>query len=184
LTPARARRIADAAIVLSGLCWLASTTFMVLRNDYSGQNNFDVAYAGLTLVAAGLYLWIARSIVTRQPTNTVGWILLGIPVLATLSFADGAYATRALVLAPGSLPFGVAAAWIDRWDLIPASAAFILIFLLFPDGRLPSPRWRPALWLAVGGVTVAVVSFALTPGRLTGAMADLVRVQVVNPLGL
>ena len=184
MTPARARRIADAAIVLSGLCWLTSTTFMVLRNDYSGQNNFDVGYAGLTLVAAGLYLWIARSIVTRQPTNTVGWILVGIPVLATFAFADGAYATRALVLAPGSLPFGVAAAWIDRWDLIPALAAFILIFLLFPDGRLPSPRWRPALWLAVGGVTVAVVSFALTPGRLTGAMADLVRVHVVNPLGL
>jgi len=184
VTAARARRIADAAIVVSGLCWLTSTTFMVLRNDYSGQNNFDVAYAALTLVAAGLYLWIARSIVTRQPSNTVGWILLGIPVLATFAFADGAYATRALVLAPGSLPFGVAAAWVDRWDLIPALAAFVPIFLLFPDGRLPSRRWRPALWLAIGGVVVAVVSFAITPGRLTGAMADLVRVRVANPLGL
>jgi hypothetical protein len=62
--------------------------------------------------------------------------------------------------------------------------AFIPLFLLFPDGGIPSPRWRPALWLTIAGPAITVVSFALTPGRMTGAFAELTTVRVVNPFGV
>ena len=58
------------------------------------------------------------------------------------------------------------------------------IFLLFPNGRVPSRRWRPVLWLAIAAPVVTIISFALTPGRLTGAFSDLTTVQVMNPLGV
>lgn len=45
-----------------------------------------------------------------------------------------------------------------------------MLLLLFPDGRPPSPRWRPVLWLAIGGAIVTYVGFLLRPGT-------------VNPIG-
>jgi signal transduction histidine kinase len=114
----------------------------------------------------------------------VGRLLIAIPLVAATAGLAGNYATYALVTHPGSLPFGRAAAWIDRWAIVPALAMFIPLFLLFPDGRIPSRRWRPALWLAIGAPLLATVAFAVTPGRMTGAFADLQSVRVVNPLGL
>ena len=103
-------------------------------------------------------------IVVRQPGNTIGWLLLVAPVLATLAFANGDYTNLALVQHPGSLPFGDAAAWLDRWLIVPAMYVFVPIFLLFPNGRIPSRRWRPVLWLAIAAPALTIVSFALTQG--------------------
>ena len=142
-------------------------------------------YIGVTLAFSALYAAVGWAIVTRQPRNTIGWLLL-----------VGAAAGRGRVLRaattrprrsrsiPGSLPFGRLAAWVDRWMIVVMLTAFIPLFLLFPDGRIPSPRWRPALWLTIAGPAITVVSFALTPGRMTGAFADLTTVSVINPFGI
>jgi signal transduction histidine kinase len=123
-------------------------------------------------------------IVTRQPRNMIGWLLLAIPVCAAFALMAGDYATYTLVTAPGSLPFGTAAAWIDRWTVVPMLCLPILLFLLFPDGRVPSRRWRPVLWLALAAPALTTALFALTPGRMTGGFAQLTSVRVINPLGI
>jgi signal transduction histidine kinase len=123
-------------------------------------------------------------IVTRQPRNMIGWLLLAIPVCAAFALMAGDYATYTLVTAPGSLPFGTAAAWIDRWTVVPMLCLPILLFLLFPDGRVPSGRWRPVLWLALAAPALTTALFALTPGRMTGGFAQLTSVRVINPLGI
>jgi signal transduction histidine kinase len=123
-------------------------------------------------------------IVTRQPRNMIGWLLLAIPVCAAFALMAGDYATYALVTAPGSLPFGTAAAWIDRWTVVPMLCLPILLFLLFPDGRVPSGRWRPVLWLALAAPALTTALFALTPGPMTGGFAQLTSVRVINPLGI
>jgi signal transduction histidine kinase len=179
-----ARRVANAVVVVS-LAFLGfSATLSILKGDFTGTNSFDVVYIPLTFVGTGIYLWVGRMIVSRRPDNSVGWLLLAIPLIGSFALANGAYATRALVTAPGSLPFGVASAWVDRWAIVPMLAAFIPIFLLFPNGRLPSRRWRPILWLTVAAPGVTTVAFALTPGPMTGAMADLEHTPVANPLGV
>ena len=180
----RARRIANAIIVATFSFQICSTVLTIVRSDYSGNNSFDLVYAALTFVGAGVYLWVGRMIVSRQPSNTVGWLLLAIPLVACFTFANGSYATWALVNHRGTLPFGVASAWIDRWAIVPMLAAFLPIFLLYPNGHLPSRRWRPVLWLTIGSATLATLAFALTPGRMTGAMANLETVHVTNPLGV
>jgi signal transduction histidine kinase len=123
-------------------------------------------------------------IVTRQRRNVIGWLLLVIPLWAAFGFVAGDYATYALVRAPGALPFGRAAAWIDRWAIVPMLSLPILLFLLFPDGHVPSRRWRPVLWLACVAPAVTTVLFAATPGRMTGAFAQLSTVRVINPTGI
>jgi signal transduction histidine kinase len=141
---------------------------------------FDVAFSAFALGST-----IAGTmIVVRQRRNVIGWLLLAVPLWAAFAFVAGAYATYALVTAPGALPFGRAAAWIDRWAIVPTLSIPILLFLLFPDGRVPSRRWRPVLWLACAAPALTALLFALTPGRMTGAFAQLTSVRVINPTGI
>jgi signal transduction histidine kinase len=179
-----ARWISGAMIAVIAAAIVLDIVFQLLDRNASGQSSGDAFLIPFTIVGATLYAAIGRLIVRRQPSNTVGWLLLAIPTIATLAAANGAYASHTLVVDPGSLPFGVFAAWIDRWSIVVVLAMFIPIFLLFPDGRLPSPRWRWALVATVAAPAVTVIAFAVTPGRLTGAFADLTSVHVVNPTGI
>ncbi len=51
--------------------------------------------------------------------------------------------------------------------------------LLFPDGRLPSPRWRPALWLALLATALNSLNLAISPGPLDASLPE-----VANPFAL
>ena len=148
---------------------------VALRANLSLSRNdlfFEVAFAAFAVASA-----IAGAvIVVRQPRNVIGWLLLAVPLCAECAFVAGDYATYALVTAPGALPFGRAAAWIDRWAVVPTLCLPILLFLLFPDGRVPSRRWRPVLWLACAAPAVTAALFALTPWRMTGGL--------INPTGI
>jgi hypothetical protein len=86
--------------------------------------------------------------------------------LGVLSVAYG-YADYALYARDDSLPGGELAAWLANWlPIAPVFVAPCFLFLLFPDGRPASPRWRPVIW-AVGVVAVvAILAAALDPGRL------------------
>src|SRR5205823_3667577 len=180
-----ARRAAIGVVVALATLEIAHLGLGLLAGSLADQGGVaDVIYViASPLVTAGFAV-VGWAIVTRQPRNSIGWLLLAIPLVASFAFFVGDYATQALVTDPGSLPFGRFAAWVDRWMIIPTLVLFIPFFLLFPDGRIPSRRWRPVLWLTIAGPTVAIVAFALTPGLLTGAFADLTTVRVTNPLGI
>jgi signal transduction histidine kinase len=183
ISPRAARLTANALCAVAGLLVIASIA-LVYGRDFTGQDSADWFYLGVSAAGAAVYLVIGRAIVTRQPGNTIGWLLLAIPMLALFTMTNGSYATRALVFDPGSLPFGRASAWLDRWLLVPTLSLFIPLFLLYPDGTLPSRRWRPVALLTFAAPVLASVAFAVTPGRLTGAMSDLTAAHVTNPLGI
>jgi signal transduction histidine kinase len=104
-------------------------------------------------------------IVWRQPTNRYGWVwcLLGLAV--AVRGAAFTYQLWAWLVAPVK-PFGYQAAWLGTvtdtltWVLVP------LVLLLFPDGRPPSPRWRPVVWAAVVVAVVWTLSTAVAPGPM------------------
>jgi hypothetical protein len=84
-----------------------------------------------------------------------------------------------LATGPGSLPAGSWMAWLAYWTWSLNLPALALLLLLFPDGRVPSPRWRVVPWLlgvAVAGVTVWSM---LQPGPI-----DLSGVKIANPAGV
>jgi hypothetical protein len=106
---------------------------------------------------------------SRRPQNRIGWLALAAGLTLGLSSFTGQYGQRALVAAPGSLPAGPLALWVSTW-MWPISLAMVaFMFLLFPTGRLRSPRWRPAAWFV--GAVFALSTAALIAGA-TGEWAN------------
>jgi hypothetical protein len=110
------------------------------------QTESDIANFAIVLAVAPIGLAVAR----RQPGNPLGWMFLAVAALSALGPAAGAYAVLSYRLGH-HLPLSVAAVFLALY-WCPVIVTFPLVILLFPDGRLPSPRWRPVLWgyLAVG----------------------------------
>ena len=104
----------------------------------------------------------------RKPRNPLGWAILGLAVFGALSEDASFYTVADYRLRHGGLPLGwVALLAQPGWA--PALVLLGLVFLLFPDGRPPSPRWRWVLWacLAVGVLWIAS-AFTLTAGAIIG----------------
>jgi hypothetical protein len=100
---------------------------------------------------------VGALIFARVPRNPIGWIFLGVGLLAGLSELLAGYADSALLAGTGSGRLGEVSADITRWLWAPAALVPVTFgLLLFPDGRLPSPRWRPLPWLA--GMGIAALS--------------------------
>src|SRR5205085_1427453 len=77
------------------------------------------------------------------------------------------YVVRGVLVAPGSLPFAPQIAWFAAWLWIPAAGSGATFLpLLFPDGRLLSPRWRPAALLSLVAIVMLVVVLAFYPGPI------------------
>jgi hypothetical protein len=100
----------------------------------------DIAVFAIVLALAPVGFVVAR----RQPGNPLGWMFLALGALVALGTAAGAYAVLSYRLGH-HLPLGVAAVFLALY-WCPVIVTFPLVILLFPDGRLPSPRWRPVLW--------------------------------------
>jgi hypothetical protein len=104
----------------------------------------------------------------RRPRNPLGWMFLAAAVFLTLSEDASFYTVADYRLHHGGLPLGwVAVLAQPGWA--PAIVLFGLAVLLFPDGALPSPRWRPVLWvyLAVAGLWMASAE-AVSVGAVAG----------------
>ena len=140
------------------------------RGDLDYGPPFFVAFLGFSVVGA--------LVASRQPRSPIGWLLLAQGFCWELSGALAGYTNYTLFSRPGVLPGGMLAAWALNWLFLPALGAMALLFLLFPDGRLPSRRWRPVGWLAALGLVLAFAASALAPGSMGNAG------PVPNPFGL
>jgi class 3 adenylate cyclase len=105
---------------------------------------------------------VGALIAARHPGNPIGWLFASFAAIVGLGLLASEYASYALVTAPGSLPGGDWAAWLGAWSLEFAVGIPAFIFLLFPDGHLLSPRWRPLTWLIVATSTLDVALAALS----------------------
>jgi hypothetical protein len=88
--------------------------------------------------------------------------------LMPLSFFATEYALYALHSNPGSLPGGAFMAWASAWSWLLGVGVAVLVILLFPNGRLPSRRWRPFAWLVVADTAVLVLAVAVLLWRERG----------------
>jgi Short C-terminal domain len=170
----RARWIAWASLVL----YVGATivTF-VLEVRFVGRVEVLDLWVVIALAASGL---VGALIVSRHPRHPIGWMFCAAPLFFAASFITRQYAILALVVAPGMLPFGQAMAWFGFWLEIPAIALFVLFLpLLFPDGHLPSPRWRPVAFVAAAAVGVTVIITMVAPNTYAPFYPS-----IRNPIGL
>jgi hypothetical protein len=121
---------------------------------------------------------VGALIASRRPHNPIGWICLAVGLLWMLLGLFDYYGVYGLAK-PGTVPFPVVSYALVQWLWLPnVGLLAIYLVLLFPDGRLPSRRWRPLAWLSGAVIVLLGVVSSLTPGELT----ELEGVR--NPFGL
>jgi hypothetical protein len=166
--------VLTAALVLLGLN--ASRLDAARIGFYALLSVGVLAYAG----ACGL---IAR----RVPGNPIGWLLGLVGLILTVAMLSEQYALYGLATAPGAVPAAKVAGWLSGAAIAPMFILLFVLVLLFPDGRLPSSRWRPVLWaLAVVTAGLAAQQFqagTMITGGLTNAL-DAAGVSYPNPVGV
>ncbi len=140
----------------------------------------DVAKQGSTGVAVILlplgWAVVGGLVALREPANAIGWLLLVAALAFGLQGLAEAYLTAG---ADGGL--ASAAAWYDGWAwYVWFFSAGLLLPLLFPNGRLPSPRWRVVLVVDLAALTLCIAGQAFAPGALDVDGPH----DIANPLGL
>ena len=155
--------------------WLAWSMCLVAAVAMAGSLAVDVVASSLdAFTILGLPAILAFSVVgaliaSRHRNNPIGWILCGVGLCFALGGLAGEYATYTLITEPGSLPGGEVMAWLGTW-IWPPGIILVLTYLLllFPDGRLPSRRWKPVAWLAAVALVITVIPVAVTAWPIRG----------------
>ena len=148
---------------------------------YAGAPVFDY-WLENTIIAVS-FSTVGAIITPRlPPQNPIGWIFCSIGVIAGMRLFVSEYAIVTLLAEPRSvpamLPGGEVLAWISSWLWVSHIGLFVFLSVLFPDGRVPSSRWRPFGWLVGAVIVIGTVSVALWPESAAGF--DLVN----HPLGI
>lgn len=144
--------------------WATSSLLSGLALLFAALNPPELALPFIwgALMLALPFPAVGALIVSRHPQNAIGWIFSVVGLLQGLFIFTNQYGRFALLVRPGSLPGGAEMIWIGTWMWIPSIALLVtFLLLLFPNGRLPSPRWRPVAWLAMGGLVFTVVFAAV-----------------------
>ena len=121
---------------------------------------------GLLIPLSLVFITTGAFLAGRRPANPVGWLLEGWGAVMAFGAFTTAYVDKGLARAPGSLPGPDWVAWAEAVVWHPAFALLAFLLLLFPHGRLPSPRWRPFAWFVVAVYLTLALSAALSPGAL------------------
>ncbi len=135
------------------------------------------------------YYWLETSMVavgsstvgaivaSRLPHSPIGWLFCAIGLTFGVSHFSAEYAAYALLAPSRSLPGGEAFAWLTSWVWVGGLGLIVYLDLLFPNGRLPSARWR---WFA------RFTAFALLPAAILGALSPglILSSTLHNPLGI
>jgi hypothetical protein len=165
------------ALLMGGIALSLVTRSTVPDLPFGGETEDGSVVADLVTLLT--FSVVGASIASRHPRNTIGWLFCSVGVMIGLNSFVGHYAELWLASGFGTSSLGKTAAWLSSWLWIllvyfPTS----LLLLLFPDGRLPSPRWRPVAWGVALGTVGGVVGKALEAGPLVDFP------QIANPYGV
>ena len=152
---------------VAGLSWAAAalTAVLVLGGAVLGVLGRDVSI--LLLPAPLAYAWMGCVLLARRPGHPMGPLACLIGLADAFATGSYCYVRYAVVHSPGSLPFSTAALWVNTWAYAPAtSLGGMVLLLVFPEGRLLSRRFRPALWAALAFIPLSIAAFAFYPQNL------------------
>jgi hypothetical protein len=162
------------SLLLTGL----SIGLLVVLNLFDPDVPVFRYWTHLTAIAVA-FSTAGAIIASYRPKHPVGWLFCTIGLLVSVDHFCAEYATYALLAQPEALPAGEAAAWIRSWMWIVTGGLGVFLVLLFPNGRLPSIRWRYVAWLNVFVIVLGSIAVALSPGPV-----DALAPEIRNPLGI
>src|SRR5215217_6622284 len=171
-----AARLAGSLCAVSLTLTALSLLLLALNLSHLEAHVFD--YWLVNALQAASFSIIGAIIASRLPGNPVGWLFCAAGCTIAVAYLSAEYAIYTLLARPDSLPIGEALAWLAFWAWIPSIGCIVLSLLLFPNGRLPSSRWRWLAWLSVLLTIAGAVWVVLSPG----AIGNLESIR--NPLGI
>lgn len=145
------------------------TVFVLHRTQIQAS---DVA--GLLFIV--VFATTGSLVAARVPRNPAGWLMS----VAAFSFTIGGLCDSVYRAVVDSGPAALATftAWMTTWIWIAGvGPVSTFLLLLFPDGHLPSSRWRPLAWLSALTLVALIVGLATNPGRIEGT-------DISNPVGI
>jgi len=167
--------MAQHAAPVALLCLVLLTVFGQVAVVATGAG---VDFIGITFLSFPV---VGILIVSRQPRNVIGWVLVGLGLCFVTAELLRAYVHFALTVEPGSLPgAGLALALGQHVWIAAVGLPGTFLILLFPDGRLPSPRWRPWAYFCAFALVLSYIALTILPGSFTDSGFPDVR----NPLGI
>jgi two-component system NarL family sensor kinase len=171
------------ALMLAGLV----LALLVERAGVSGTGFPRLGTALVRLVSGVCMLPLAALMLARLPRNPISWILSAAAFGGAAGLFGLEYATYSHFV--HGLPAGRWAGWVGEWISAPGLLLASVALLLFPTGRVPSPRWRPLLWCGVAAALLVTLNGALGVGEDLAfqgnpLLRDATAHSVGDPLGL
>ncbi|WP_448625077.1 sensor histidine kinase [Geodermatophilus sp. URMC 64] len=188
ITTAGTVRVARAGALLRVVAWAivplyaaGLVTSLVLRARVDAAQRVNPAEGVPILVGFGLSAVLGALLVSRRPGNPLGWLLSGTAVLISLAVAGDAWAEYVVTTTGRADALATFGAWLQSWYwFVLLGLVVVGLPLLFPDGRLPSRRWRLVTALPVAGVGTAAVL-----GMLSETISPHeVDFPIDNPIGI
>ena len=162
--------VALAGLVLTGLEWDSLATSDMVSNV--GGEAGAIAYAAL------------GTLIVYRAGNLVGWFMLAEGAFNAVMATGSAYAIFGVKAYPGSLPAAAAVGALAEAVFVLVSVGLAAIFLVFPSGRLPSPRWRPAAAAGLVLTGVSLASFVVSTRTVALPAPGGISLTYPNPLAV
>jgi signal transduction histidine kinase len=178
-------RLSRFAFALTATAYIAALALALLNyasDEPSVAQRGESTVSGIIFYSAMLaFPVVGRLISSRQPRNRIAWIFLSIGLAWELGWFGVTYLEFGVVTNPGAVPAPALIAALTDWLWAPAigmTGTFLILF--FPDGRLPSSRWKPLAWLSGIAIALPAITEVLSPG----SFGNLGFPGVRNPLGI
>lgn len=174
-----ARRVRAWAIIVIALM-LLNLGLAVIYLAVTRDTTRFLTHQLLLPVSTTIFALLGVVVIDHRPGNVIGRLfLLTGTAYAITGLAAGIIVYGSLLPTAISSILMDLALWLDNWVWMPATLLpTTFVFLLFPDGRLPSPRWRPVAWAAGLGLVFVILGLALHPGPVESWLTGS------NPYGL
>ncbi|HEX5303769.1 MAG TPA: GAF domain-containing sensor histidine kinase [Streptosporangiaceae bacterium] len=179
--PPRSARAVTVTLALTMLVMLASLTLTALSWRHlavSDQVSQVWDTAGVVAYA------VLGALIVRRAGNLVGWFMLAEGAATAVMTAGSSYAVAGLKVYPGGWPAAAAAGALAESAFVLVTSAVAAVFLIFPDGRLPSPRWRPAALAGLGLAGLTLAAFVVSTRRVALPAPGGISLGYPNPLAV
>lgn len=126
----------------------------------------DPFFLGVALVMIAGYTTVGALIASRTTGNPIGWLLMAVGIGFLLGGLTDEYLQFALSRGMADLPFTVFMGWLTNWIFVAFPLTVPFVLLLFPNGALPSRRWRPVAFAIVFLSALVLIGIILNPGEI------------------